>query len=108
MRVFCYYDVSGSVSLEMLKRFFNEAYKRKTQLGDNVEWLEFCFDCLDVWAMGDLSDIRRGGGSDLRPALNHWNLHKNDGDAIVIFTDGYVPKVEFDDSNPHSEIVVIQ
>lgn len=94
MKVFVYYDVSGSVPEELFNRFLFEAEWRKSQLR-NVEWREFCFDHKVRPLEGNAwPNYGGGGGTDIDAVREHFLSHAEEGDGLLIFSDGYILKME--------------
>lgn len=108
MRVFCYYDVSGSVSKATAERFFSEAMRRRASI-EHTEWLEFFFD-MEVHTQEEyLSNPRLGcGGTDSKCVVEHWRTHAKPGDALLVITDGYIPPFPEMPESGHFEVVAVQ
>lgn len=94
MRVFVYYDVSGSIPDEYLNKFFFEAAWRQSCMVYD-EWLEFGFD-IDVYPFEEFLDGRRarGGGTDSNAVYEHWCANANPEDAFLLLTDGHMPPMK--------------
>lgn len=92
MKVFVYYDVSGSVPEELFNKFLFEAAWRKSQLRD-VEWHEFCFDHKVRPLKGNAWPNYGGGGTDIDAVREHFLSHAGEGDGLLIFSDGYIPEL---------------
>lgn len=94
MKVFVYYDVSGSVPEELFNKFLFEAEWRKSQFGD-VEWSEFCFDHevrpFDM-VYADTSPFV--GGTDIDAVREHFLSLAEVGDRILVLSDGYIPEMK--------------
>lgn len=102
MRVFIYYDLSGSVSETLFNKFEAEAGLRKSQL-QNVEFEEFCFS-YEVMAKAN-SFGRLHGGTDVGVVRKHFLEHASKGDALWLFSDGYHEVMESLPDGYNSEFV---
>ena len=88
MRVFVYYDVSGSIPTKLLNEMFFEAEWRRSCM-EYDEWKEFTFDSR-VLTFDEYLDgpYQGGGGTDSMAVYKHWCENSNSDDAFLLLTDG--------------------
>lgn len=109
MRVFVYYDVSGSIPEELLNRFLFEAEWRRSIL-DHDEWLEFGFDT-SVFPFQEFIDPEKMigcGGTSSQAVYDHWVAHAQPEDGFLLLTDGYIPPMKIIPGHGPVEFVVIE
>lgn len=107
MRVFVYYDVSGSVTMEEIRRFVIEAERRRDRFNHD-EWLEFGFD-IDVYPFEEWRNGRRTGlgGTDSQSVHEHWCANANPEDAFLLLTDGYMPAMQIPPGHGPAAVVIV-
>lgn len=93
-----YLDVSGSVTEEMIKRFFSEmVYVKYTYHPEKINIIEFDYEIqkeitLDADDSFDFLDIKGRGGTWLDPVREH--ILKTQPNAAIIFSDLECPPME--------------
>lgn len=91
MKVFIYYDVSGSVPPALLEKFVAAGRVRAAQL-DPKETKEFAFS----WEVFEFGDPQKYliGGTDTRAVREHFLKEASPGDWLLLYSDGYLPEME--------------
>lgn len=105
MKVFIYYDFSGSISPTLFDKFEAEAGLRKVQLSE-AEFIEFCFshEVVPRAAMAGMFP----GGTNVRVVREHFLEHASKGDLLLLFSDGYHEAIESLPDGYNSEFVHLE
>lgn len=92
MKTYIYYDVSGSIPEGLFNKFLFEAEWRKSVL-QLKETLEFCFDH-EVRPLEKAQNYSGCGGTNVDAVRKHFLAHAEEGDGILVFSDGYIPEMD--------------
>ena len=93
-------DTSGSLTTELLSTFMSEIVSLCNQVTPNVVHLVCCdaevqshdvYDSMSYDKLAARRELRGGGGTDMRVALNYITKQGIDPSAVVVLTDMYTP-----------------
>ncbi|MBQ3688307.1 MAG: hypothetical protein II937_00400 [Bacteroidales bacterium] len=90
-------DVSGSISTQMLKKFYsviNRFFKYGIESVDTVQFDTVLGEIIPLKKAKTDIEIKGRGGTDFQPVFNYFRESKSHYDGIIIFTDGCAPEPE--------------
>lgn len=90
-------DVSGSISTQMLKKFYsviNRFFKYGIESVDTVQFDTKLGEIIPLKKAKTDIEIKGRGGTDFQPVFNYFRESKSHYDGIIIFTDGCAPEPE--------------